>query len=190
MTSASIVTLSYPGTFQKLRGRPLLAHNSETISQNHIKFGVSRVNILDYSVINFQVNRTYPSRVIVVGSWVRFCVDSFFLVTLYYDTTYNMPKTFQNMVTVLGFGTGGSRLIQKHFDKVTGRLRDSVSYLRMSASGPFKQLGLPDGLYFIRPKHLQSKFESESIVYHGKVEERKHMHKWVLKNFHGLCGHR
>jgi len=96
----------------------------------------------------------------------------------------------QNMVTVLGFGTGGSRLIQKHFDKVTGRLRDSVSYLRMSASGPFKQLGLPDGLYFIRPKHLQSKFESESIVYHGKVEERKHMHKWVLKNFHGLCGHR
>ena len=63
-------------TFQKLRGRPLLAHNSETISQNHIKFGVSRVNILDYSVINFQVNRTYPSRVIVVGSWVRFCVDS------------------------------------------------------------------------------------------------------------------
>ena len=101
-----------------------------------------------------------------------------------------MPKTFQNMVTVLGFGTGGSRLIQKHFDKVTGRLRDSVSYLRMSASGPFKQLGLPDGLYFIRPKHLQSKFESESIVYHGKVEERKHMHKWVLKNFHGLCGHR
>ena len=63
-------------TFQKLRGRPLLAHNSETISQNHIKFGVSRVNILDYSLINFQVNRTYPSRVIVVGSWVRFCVDS------------------------------------------------------------------------------------------------------------------
>ena len=63
-------------TFQKLRGRPLLAHNSETISQNHIKFGVSRVNILDYSVINFQVNRTYPSRVIAVGSWVRFCVDS------------------------------------------------------------------------------------------------------------------
>ena len=60
------------------RGRPLLAHNSETISQNHIKFGVSRVNILDYSVINFQVNRTYPSRVIAVGSWVRFCVDSFF----------------------------------------------------------------------------------------------------------------
>ena len=56
-------------TFQKLRGRPLLAHNSETISQNHIKFGVSRVNILDYSVINFQVNRTYPSRVIAVGSW-------------------------------------------------------------------------------------------------------------------------
>ena len=41
-----------------------------------IKFGVSRVNILHYSVINFQVNRTYPSRVIVVGSWVRFCVDS------------------------------------------------------------------------------------------------------------------
>ena len=55
-------------TFQKLRGRPLLAHNSETISQNHIKFGVSRVNILDYSVINFQVNRTYPSRVIAFGS--------------------------------------------------------------------------------------------------------------------------
>ena len=65
-------------TFQKLRGRPLLAHNSETISQKHIKFGVSRVNILDYSLINFQVNRTYPSRVIAVGSWVRFCVDSFF----------------------------------------------------------------------------------------------------------------
>ena len=66
-------------TFQKLRGRPLLAHNSETISQNHIKFGVSRVNILDYSLINFQVNRTYPSRVIAVGSWVTFCVDSFFI---------------------------------------------------------------------------------------------------------------
>ena len=67
---------SEPPTSQFPRGRPLLAHNSETISQNHIKFGVSRVNILDYSVINFQVNRTYPSRVIVVGSWVRFCVDS------------------------------------------------------------------------------------------------------------------
>ena len=36
------------------------------------------VNILDYLLINFQVNRTYPSRVIAVGSWVRFCVDSFF----------------------------------------------------------------------------------------------------------------
>ena len=65
-----------PPTSQFPRGWPLLAHNSKTISQNHIKFGVSRVNILDYSVINFQVNRTYPSRVIVVGSWVRFCVDS------------------------------------------------------------------------------------------------------------------
>ena len=70
--------MSHP-TSQFPRGRPLLAHNSETISQNHIKFGVSRVNILDYSLINFQVNRTYPSRVIVVGSWVRFCVDSFFI---------------------------------------------------------------------------------------------------------------
>ena len=67
---------SEPPTSQFPRGRPLLAHNSETISQNHIKFGVSRVNILNYSVINFKVNQTYPSRVIVVGSWVRFCLDS------------------------------------------------------------------------------------------------------------------
>ena len=54
-------------------------NNSESISQNHLKFGVSRLTIVDYSLINFQVNRTYPSRVIAVGSWVRFCVDSFFI---------------------------------------------------------------------------------------------------------------
>ena len=53
-------------------------NNSETISQNHLKFNVSRLTIVDYSLINFQVNRTFPSRVIAVGSWVRFCVDSFF----------------------------------------------------------------------------------------------------------------
>ena len=116
------------------------------------------------------------------------------------------------MVTVLGLGPGGSKIIQKHFDKVTGRLRDNVIYVRLQDRGLVKQLGLPDGLYLIRQKHLQSLFEPDTIVYDQVISDpkrnfernpnpendpiadpnlsRKLMHEWVISNFHGLCGHR
>ena len=59
------------------KGDPTSNENySGTICQNH--FGVSRITIVDYSLINFHVNQTNRFRVIAVRSRVTFWVDWFF----------------------------------------------------------------------------------------------------------------
>ena len=50
-------------------------------------------------------------------------------------------------------------------------------------------MGKELGVFLVRPKHLQSKFEDAELKYDGKMEKGAPA-DWVKKNYHGLCGHR
>ena len=50
-------------------------------------------------------------------------------------------------------------------------------------------MGKELGVFLVRPKHLQSKFEDAELKYDGKMEKGA-LSDWVKKNYHGLCGHR
>ena len=75
-------------------------------------------------------------------------------------------------MTVVGLGHRGCQLIQTHFDKVTGKLRDHVKYIRVLSPGLVKQLDMTEGLHLIRPRNMRSKFEPDSTAYDDN-EERK-----------------
>ena len=50
-------------------------------------------------------------------------------------------------------------------------------------------MGKELGVFLVRPKHLQSKFEDAELKYDGKMEKNA-LAQWVKDNYHGLCGHR
>ena len=50
-------------------------------------------------------------------------------------------------------------------------------------------MGSEEGVYLVRPKNLQSKFEDAELKYSGKLEKDA-LVSWVKANYHGLCGHK
>lgn len=71
------------------------------------------------------------------------------------------------------------------FLKAAGQMREDASFAH-SISGA---LGKELGVFLVRPKNLQSKFEDAELKYDGKMEKGA-LADWVKKNYHGLCGHR
>jgi len=91
----------------------------------------------------------------------------------------------QEKKDVVILGLFGSASDAEPFLKAAGQLREDASFAH-SISGA---LGKELGVFLVRPKHLQSKFEDAELKYDGKMEKGA-LSDWVKKNYHGLCGHR
>jgi len=89
------------------------------------------------------------------------------------------------MGDVVIVGLFGSASDAEPFLKAAGQLREDASFAH-SISGA---LGKELGVFLVRPKNLQSKFEDAELKYDGKMEKGA-LADWVKKNYHGLCGHR
>jgi len=68
------------------------------------------------------------------------------------------------------------------FQKTANKLREQVAF------GHFYG-GDKSGLVLHRPKHLQSKFEAAELKYDDKMDDGA-VGNFILKNYHGLAGHR
>lgn len=75
------------------------------------------------------------------------------------------------------------------FLKVADKLREKVKFAHTSFKELLDSNKLKDGLILFRPKHLQNKFEENSVTYSGKADASD-IQKFITKNFHGLVGHR
>jgi len=82
-------------------------------------------------------------------------------------------------------GLFGSASEAEPFLKAANQLREDADFAHSTTGG----LGSEEGVYLVRPKNLQSKFEDAELKYSGKLEKDA-LVSWVKANYHGLCGHK
>jgi len=82
-------------------------------------------------------------------------------------------------------GLFGSASDAEPFLKTANQLREDAAFAHSTTGG----LGSDEGVYLVRPKNLQSKFEDAELKYSGKLEKDA-LVSWVKANYHGLCGHK
>lgn len=81
-------------------------------------------------------------------------------------------------VVVFAFGD------QPAHGKAAAKLRESVFFAHTTSEEVMEKLGHKDAIVLFRPKNLHSKFEEAEAVY----ESSEAVDKWVLANYHGVCG--
>merc|ERR1712029_557235 len=82
-------------------------------------------------------------------------------------------------------GLFGSASEAEPFLKTANQLREDAAFAHSTTGG----LGSDEGVYLVRPKNLQSKFEDAELKYSGKLEKDA-LVSWEKANYHGLCGHK
>jgi protein disulfide isomerase family A protein 3 len=90
-------------------------------------------------------------------------------------------------VVVFGLGAADSD-IMKTFDRVSGKMREDVTFAHSSDAAVLEKLGHSEAVVLFRPKNLKSKFEDASLVYDGAATDKTALEAWIKKNYHGLCG--
>jgi len=81
-------------------------------------------------------------------------------------------------VVVFAFGD------QPAHGKAAAKLRESVFFAHTTSEEVMEKLGHKNAIVLFRPKNLHSKFEEAEAVY----ESSEAVDKWVLANYHGVCG--
>ncbi|XP_054278319.1 protein disulfide-isomerase A3-like [Macrosteles quadrilineatus] len=94
----------------------------------------------------------------------------------------------QEEVGIVGFFEKESDL-KGEFLKIADKLREKHRFGLSTASAVLEKQGVKDGIVLFRPKHLQSKFEPSTVTYEGKPSKNE-IEIWIIKNNHGLVGHR
>lgn len=91
-------------------------------------------------------------------------------------------------VAIVGFFEKESDLKVAYL-KVTDKLREKVRFGHSSKKDVLDKEGHKDSIVLYRPKHLQNKFEPNSVVYDGPAK-KDNIETWINENYHGLVGHR
>jgi protein disulfide isomerase family A protein 3 len=92
-------------------------------------------------------------------------------------------------VSVVGFFSSDSSDLKSAFLKVAEKLRETTRFALSSNKDVLTKFGHSDKIVLYRPKHLNNKFESDSVVFDGATNKDA-ITTWVEKNYHGLVGHR
>jgi protein disulfide isomerase family A protein 3 len=91
-------------------------------------------------------------------------------------------------VAVVGFLAEKDSKLEKAFQKVSDKLRETARFGHSSSSAVLKKASQKaDSLVLYRPKNLQNKFEPDTLVYDGAIENSD-IEAWVKNNYHGLVG--
>jgi len=94
-------------------------------------------------------------------------------------TVAEAEKIFaKNEVVVFGFGE------QPAMAKAAAKLRETVVFAHTTSEEVMAKLGHTDAVVLFRPKNLASKFEAAELKY----ESSEPVDKWVMANYHGMCG--
>lgn len=91
-------------------------------------------------------------------------------------------------VAVIGFFETDSDL-KGAFQKLADKLREKVRFGHTSVQDLLQKQGETDSIILFRPKHLNNKFEPNSVEYEGGAK-REEIEAWINKHYHGLVGHR
>jgi len=92
-------------------------------------------------------------------------------------------------VSVVGFFSGESSELKSAFEKLADKLRETVRFGISTNQDVLAKFGYSDKVVLYRPKHLNNKFEPDTVVFSG-ASTREALNTWVEKNYHGLVGHR
>lgn len=92
-------------------------------------------------------------------------------------------------VSVVGFFSSDSSDLKSAFLKVAEKLRETTRFALSTNKDVLTKFGHSDKIVLYRPKHLNNKFESDSVVFDGATNKDA-ITTWVEKNYHGLVGHR
>jgi len=80
--------------------------------------------------------------------------------------------------------------LSRTFHKVAAKMRENVAFAHSSEDAVAEVLGQKENsIVLVRPKHLQSKLEPSQIVWDGG-NDKNALEAWILKEYHGLAGHR
>nr|CAG4637711.1 EOG090X0438 [Chydorus sphaericus] len=92
-------------------------------------------------------------------------------------------------VSVVGFFSSDSSDLKSAFLKVAEKLRETTRFALSTNKDVLAKFGHSDKIVLYRPKHLNNKFEADSVVFDG-ASSKDAISTWVEKNYHGLVGHR
>lgn len=84
-------------------------------------------------------------------------------------------------VSVVGFFSSDSSDLKSAFLKVAEKLRETTRFALSTNKDVLTKFGHSDKIVLYRPKHLNNKFESDSVVFDGATNKDA-ITTWVEKN--------
>lgn len=84
-------------------------------------------------------------------------------------------------VSVVGFFSSDSSDLKSAFLKVAEKLRETTRFALSTNKDVLTKFGHSDKIVLYRPKHLNNKFESDSVVFDGAANKDA-ITTWVEKN--------
>jgi len=97
--------------------------------------------------------------------------------------------TSKDDVAVVGFFEKETEL-KGAFLKLADKLREKVRFGHTTTKALLEKVEEKDAIILFRPKHLQNKFEPNSVEYEEGSIKKEDIESWINKNYHGLVGHR
>jgi len=152
----------------------------------------SRLGITDYPSIKFfkfkEMSRGYNGQLNSVNGILGFVKSQTDLPYKVWDTIGSYTRSMIRYDSIMtGLYEDHQREEIEFFKKTAEKMRDHEVTFGLSTIG--HAIGDQLGTFFIRPKHLWSRFEEIEIEYEGQLEVDPFM-KWIIHTYHGLMGHR
>lgn len=84
-------------------------------------------------------------------------------------------------VSVVGFFSSDSSDLKSAFEKLADKLRETVRFGITTNADVLAKFGHSDKVVLYRPKHLNNKFEPDTVVFSG-ASNKDALNTWVEKN--------
>lgn len=92
-------------------------------------------------------------------------------------------------VCVIGFFAEDTET-KSLFLKVAAKMRGKAKFAHTNQKSVLERVGRKNNIILYRPGYMHSTYEDDSVLYLGQEENEKDLVYFILRNFHGLVGHR
>uniref|UniRef100_T1JE30 Protein disulfide-isomerase n=1 Tax=Strigamia maritima TaxID=126957 RepID=T1JE30_STRMM len=93
-------------------------------------------------------------------------------------------------VGVVGFFEADGSTLQKTFQKVADKLRESTRFAYSTNADVLKKYKHKNQIVLYRAPQMKNKFEDSEVVFKGDETDREEIEQFITNNYHGLVGHR